>query len=412
MNILMVSDVYFPRVNGVSTSIQTFKNELQKLGHRVVVIVPEYPQDYPNEDDVIRIPSRRVLFDPEDRMLIKNQALKLLPELRKCQFDVVHIQTPFVAHYLGLRLAKELGVPSVVSYHTFFEEYLFHYLWFMPKALMRYVARRFSRVQCNDVNTIVVPSTAMAKVLGDYGVKKPMQVLPTGIQLQETGCSASGVAQFRERVGVSAEQPCLVHVGRIAHEKNIDFLIQVIHKVKQQLPDLAVIVAGEGPALHPIKKLSRELGLENTIHFVGYLDRQTTLKHCYCAADAFIFASRTETQGLVLLEAMALGIPVVSTAVMGTKDILEPEQGCLVANEDVEDFSGKVLELLNNEILRKRLSGEAKAYVERWTSHEMALRVEDVYRCLSTGVKPDSVEGSNLGAASTADRETNWSDRI
>lgn len=385
MNILMVSDVYFPRVNGVSTSIQTFKNELQRQGHRVVVIAPEYPQDYAVEEDVIRIPSRRVLFDPEDRMMIMKQAMKKLPELRSYDFDLIHIQTPFVAHYLGLKLARALGLPTLVTYHTFFEEYLFHYLWFLPRRMMRYLARRYSRLQCNDVDTVVVPSTAMSDVLHTYGVNKPMQILPTGIQLQEEGCHQSAVNEFKQRLGIEPEQPCLVHVGRIAHEKNIEFLIRVIYRVKQSLSNLSVIIAGEGPALDAIKKLTRQLGLETNIHFVGYLDRNTTLKHCYCCADAFVFASRTETQGLVVLEAMALGIPVVSTAVMGTRDILLPGKGCVVAEEDIDDFSDKLLELLSNELMRKRLSSEARDYVQQWTSEEMASRLAQVYQCLMDG---------------------------
>ncbi|TNF34447.1 MAG: glycosyltransferase family 4 protein, partial [Gammaproteobacteria bacterium] len=143
MKILMVSDVYFPRINGVSTSIQTFKRELEALGHHVSLVVPEYPQEYTGDGPhVYRIPSRRVWMDPEDRMLKMQEALKHLDHWRQQDFDLVHIQTPFVAHYLGLRLAKKLGIPAVVSYHTFFEEYLFHYLPFVPKELMRFVARR------------------------------------------------------------------------------------------------------------------------------------------------------------------------------------------------------------------------------------------------------------------------------
>ena len=302
MNILMVSDVYFPRINGVSTSIQTFKRELEQLGHRVVVIAPEYPQQYAFENDVIRIPSRRVFMDPEDRMLKKRLAIKLLDQLKQYEFDLIHIQTPFVAHYLGRTLAKHLKLPLVVSYHTFFEEYLFHYFPFLPKNFMRLLARRFSTTQCNQVDGVVVPSSAMASGLTRYGVKRRMEILPTGIQMEHLHRDSTGADAFRQQLGIAKSRPCLVHVGRIAHEKNIEFLIHVIHRVQQQIPALAVIIAGEGPALSAIKSLVSRLGLENTVYFVGYLDRNSSLQHCYCAADAFIFASRTETQGLVLLE--------------------------------------------------------------------------------------------------------------
>jgi len=380
MNILMISDVYFPRINGVSTSIQTFKRELEQQGHRVVLMVPEYTQEYAFENDVMRVPSRGVLFDPEDRMMKKSRALKLLPELRRYNFDLVHIQTPFVAHYLGRTLAKQLGLPVVVTYHTFFEEYLFHYFPFLPRAVMRYLARRFSRNQCNQMDSILVPSTAMAEVLEQYGVKRPMSILPTGLQLDRLVSDPASAARFRDSLGIDQNRPCLVHVGRIAHEKNIEFLIHVIHRVQQQIPELAVIIAGEGPALPAIKALVNKLQLANTVYFVGYLDRSSTLLHCYRTADGFIFASRTETQGLVLLEAMALGVPVVSTAVMGTRDILRPQLGGLVAQEQVADFSERVVQLLSDELLRKKLSQQAIEYVQRWTSSEMAGRMAEFYR--------------------------------
>lgn len=385
MNILMVSDVYFPRINGVSTSIQTFREELEQLGHKVVLIVPEYPhRQTGNEPGIYRIPSRGVWGDPEDRMMKMGVAMKLLEELRQQQFDLVHIQTPFVAHYLGLKIAKKLKLPTVVSYHTFFEEYLFHYFPFAPKEFMRYIARRFSRSQCNQVDGMVVPSTAMKQVLGNYGVTKSMNIIPTGLKLNSTSLNvdAEKIALFRDKLGITSNRPCLVHVGRIAFEKNIEFLLQVIRRVKQSIPDLACIIAGEGPALADIKKQVNQLGLSGNVYFTGYLDRKTTLPVCYAAGDAFVFSSRTETQGLVVLEAMAMGVPVVSTAVMGTKDILHPQLGALVAEENVDDFSAKVIRLLSDKTLRAKLSQEARDYVYQWTDIEMALRMEGFYETM------------------------------
>ncbi|HUM92717.1 MAG TPA: glycosyltransferase [Candidatus Competibacter sp.] len=142
MKILMLSDVYFPRVNGVSTSIQTFRRELQGLGHEVWLVAPEYGQPVVHEQGIERVISRQVLFDPEDRMMRPRLLAQQLAMLRSCKFDLIHVQTPFVAHYAGLRLARRLGVPCVETYHTFFEEYLFHYLPFLPKGVWRVVARQ------------------------------------------------------------------------------------------------------------------------------------------------------------------------------------------------------------------------------------------------------------------------------
>ncbi|MFW2372813.1 MAG: glycosyltransferase [Gammaproteobacteria bacterium] len=379
MNILMVTDVYFPRINGVSTSIQTFKRELEALGHRVCVIAPDYPQQYENEPGVMRVESRKVLMDPEDRMMKKSVALSLVDELKLMDFDLVHIQTPFVAHYLGVKLAKLLNIPKVVSYHTFFEEYLFHYLPYVPKKLMQWIARRFSRAQCNQVDSVVVPSTAMQSVLEGYGVQKPTEIIPTGIYLPQRECDEQKLSQFRSSLDIARDRPCLVHVGRIAYEKNIEFLIHVIYKVKRRIQNLAVIIAGEGPALKDIKALSHELGLSDTIYFTGYLDRGGSLQDCYCSGDAFIFASKTETQGLVLLEAMALGVPVVSTAIMGTKDILKAAQGALVAADDSDDFTAKIMRLLTDHGLRTSLGNQARVYAQQWSASEMAQQMLRFY---------------------------------
>lgn len=377
MKILMITDVYFPRINGVSTSIATFRRELKDMGHEVTLIAPAYPGHVETEPDILRIPSRYVPVDPEDRLMRRGPVLRLTARLREEGYDLVHIQTPFLAHYLGVTLSKRLGIPRVESYHTFFEEYLFHYLPWLPKAALRYAARAFSRAQCNDVDGVVVPSVAMLEVLRRYGVRSPEVIIPTGIEIEDF--NAGDGAAFRARLGIAPGRPTLVHVGRIAHEKNIDFLLRVVARVKRQIPDLALVVAGEGPALGHVKRLARELGLADTAHFVGYLDRKTTLLDCYRAGDAFIFASRTETQGLVLLESMAVGVPVVSTAVMGTRDILGPGRGALVAAEDEAAFAAEVVRILSDGGLRQILGNEAREYVKEWTARALARRMLGFY---------------------------------
>jgi glycosyltransferase involved in cell wall biosynthesis len=140
----------------------------------------------------------------------------------------------------------------------------------------------------------------------------------------------------------------LVHVGRIAHEKNIDFLLRMLVRVRAEMPDILLLIAGEGPALEHCRRLATELGLGANVHFAGYLDRRRELLDCYRAGDLFVFASRTETQGLVLLEAMAQGVPVVSTAHMGTIDILGPGRGCVVVEEQERKFAAEIVRLMDD----------------------------------------------------------------
>lgn len=380
MRILMISDVYFPRINGVSTSIQTFRQYFLDQGHEVTLIAPAYPQDWPDDDDTIRIPSSRVLFDPEDRLMHRNRIDALEDELREREYDLVHIQTPFVAHYSGKSLAHKLGIPVIESYHTFFEEYLYNYIRLLPKGMLRFVARTFTRLQCNRIDSLVVPSTAMHQVLIGYGVRTPASIIPTGIRPEQFANATGG--RFRYEHGIEKDRPVLVHVGRIAHEKNIDFLLHALALITLQVRDILLVIAGDGPAVNHLVRLATRLGLQDNTLFVGYLRRDGELQDCYAAGDAFVFASRTETQGLVLLEAMACGVPVVSTAVMGTRDILEPERGALVAEEDHRHFAEQVIRLVTNRALRQSLSVDALCYVNRWSAGYQADRMLHHYQAV------------------------------
>lgn len=381
MNILMLSDVYFPRVNGVATSIKTFTDALRKLGHNVILAVPDYGDSnlvfYDKQSNIYRIPSRRLILDNEDRLIKGKYFSELLAFLRRDAIDLIHIHTPFRAHYWGIRLAKKLDCRCVATYHTFFEEYLHHYIPFIPKPWLREVARRFTVSQSNQVDNLVVPSTAMHELLQGYGVTNNMSVIPTGLNLKNIPI-ANG-SHFRILEGIDSQRPVIGHVGRIAHEKNIRFLLDVVSEVRAQIPDVLLLLAGEGPAKESLMQLTHKMGLDDNVYFCGYLSREQELWDCYKAANVFVFSSNTETQGLVLLEAMAVGVPVISTAVLGTKDILLPQRGAIVVAERVKDFSKKVVQLLNNELLRANMGREALAYVSEWSDQVMAERMEQLY---------------------------------
>lgn len=385
MRVLMISDVYFPRVNGVSTSIQTFRRELAALGHQTTLIAPAYPAAFADEPGIARVGSRYLPFDPEDWMMKAGEIRRLGDRLAGEGYDLVHIQTPFVAHYLGVQLADRLGVARVETYHTFFEEYLFHYVPFLPRRWLQAFARRFSRAQSRDVDALIVPSSAMRDRLGEYGVTTPMHVLPTGIPLADF--SGGDGAAFRRAHGIPADRPVLLFVGRVAYEKNIDFLIRALEIALRSVPDLLLVIAGEGPASAALKRETARRNLQAHVLFVGYLDRKTTLVDCYCAADAFVFASRTETQGLVLLEAMALGLPVISTAVMGTRDIVGTRRGALVPEDNEDYFAAAIVRFVREPDLRVRLSAQAREFAREWHAGALALRLAQLYE-RTAGLRP------------------------
>ena len=186
---------------------------------------------------------------------------------------------------------------------------------------------------------------------------------------------------FRGRHRIGHRQPTLVFVGRVAFEKNIDFLLRVTAELKRTThPSILLIIAGEGPAEERLRNLGNALGLEASLRWVGYLERGFDLSSCYQAGDVFVFASRTETQGLVLLEAMSLGVPVVSTAVMGTRDIVASARGALVAEENVEHFAAQVRRLLDDGALRRKLGETGRLYAKEWATRGPAQALLDFYR--------------------------------
>ena len=382
MKVLFISDVYFPRINGVSTSTETFRHELRKLGHTVHLIAPDYIIPSSDETDILRAPSRTVPLDPEDRLMSFKWVMQHLEKFRGEQYDIIHIQTPFVAHYLGIKLSKLLNIPCIETYHTFFEEYLYHYIPLIPKKLMRMVAKRFSRHQGNSLNGMVVPSHPMLDILKNYGITTHAKVIPTGIE-PESFIPGDRPA-FRKNHNIPQERPVLLYVGRVAHEKNIGFLLKVVEQVRKEIPDVLFVIAGEGPARKSLEQEVQELRLIENVMFMGYLDRHTELNSCYQSADIFIFSSRTETQGLVLLEAMAQGVPVVSTAELGTRDVLTEGLGVWIAQEELVDFSEKVIKMLGNVDGRKDLGAKGRDYAHGWSASAQAKRLLEFYQAILT----------------------------
>jgi glycosyltransferase involved in cell wall biosynthesis len=378
MKILFISDVYFPRVNGVSTSIHTFRHELGALGHTVHLIAPAYAQPSDDETDVMRVPSRTIPLDPEDRLMSFKWVMQQLPKLRQEQYDIIHIQTPFVAHYLGTKLSALLNIPCIETYHTYFEEYLHHYVPLVPKSIMGMVAKHFSRHQGNSLDGMIVPSHPMLSVLKNYGITTLTEVIPTGIE--PSSFLPGDRASFRHQYNIPPDKPVLLFVGRIAHEKNIGFLLKVVDQVRKKIPDVLFVIAGEGPAKSTLAQQVHALHLDQHVMFVGYLDRNTELNSCYRSADIFIFSSRTETQGLVLLEAMAQGVPVVSTAELGTRDVLVEGTGAWIAAEEVTEFSERVIALLKNDEVRLTLGASGRDYALTWSAIRQAEKALHFYQ--------------------------------
>lgn len=383
MNTLLVSDVYFPRINGVSRSIQILRQELHNQGHKTTMVAPDYDGlqtvIYDTKENILRIPSAKIPFDPEDRLMKSRYLKKAIEYLREenREFDIIHVHTPFQAHKYGIKWARQLNIPLVETYHTYFEEYFHCYIPFLPRFFLSWLARKITRFQCKNIDQLIVPSSPIKQVIKSYGINTPATIIPTGLNNDDffTGNGDT----FKKYYEIEPARPILMYVGRVAHEKNIGFLLHVAKELATKCPEILLVIAGEGPATTSLVHRASELKITGNVKFVGYLSRKKMLRHCYSAADVFVFASRTETQGLVLLEAMAQGIPVVSTAKLGTKDILVDNKGCLIAEELTDDFSRKISAIISDPELHKRLTVSAKLHAAEYSANNMAEEVVNLY---------------------------------
>ncbi len=276
-----------------------------------------------------------------------------------------------------MRLARRLGVPLVETYHTDFEHYVEHYLPWLPAAFGRRLARAFARRRCAQVDLLLVPSSAMLGVLRRYGIATAIEVLPTG--LPEAAFRRGDGAHFRSRHGIALGRPLAVHVGRLGHEKNLHFLLDAFALARRTVPAATLIVAGEGSARRALERRASAPDLAGAVRFLGYLDRERELGDCYRAGDLFLFASRTETQGLVLLEAMAQGVPAVALAEQGTTDLLVARRGALVPDATVAAFAAATARLLTDADLRDRLGAEARQLAALWSARAFAERLAGIY---------------------------------
>jgi glycosyltransferase involved in cell wall biosynthesis len=389
MKILMAADTYRPRVNGVVTSIDTFSYEYRKLGHEVTIVAPEYPStqkdikdvtDKENEKFVVRLPSNYIFFDPEDRLAKINsrKSKKIIKERILLQkFDVIHSHAPASIGIAAISWAKEIGCPVVNTYHTLFEQYV-HYVKILPGGLARWLARVFSKKFCNKHDLIICPSTQMKQTLISYGVRKdlPIEVNPTGIKIEKfANCNGDA---FRQKYNIPKDTILLLFMGRIGFEKNIPFLFKMLKRVLKEKPNTKLIVAGKGPAESAVQQAARDEGVFDNVIFLGYFEPQDWV-NCYAAANLFTFASVTETQGLVVTEAMAAGTPVVAISEMGVAEVMAAGKGGIATKNDLDEFTSAVLKMLNDKELYNRKKSETYDYAKEWSSSSMAMKQLNLY---------------------------------
>ena len=399
MKIAIVTDTYRPRVNGVVASIDTFANEYRKMGHEVMIVAPEYPagqkdfKDAGNEQYVIRIKASPLFFDPEDSLAFPGSAegRKVIKEkIIGHNFDIIHTQTPFALGIEAVKWAKQMNCPIVHTYHTMFESYIEHYIKFLPRTFAKWFSKVFSKWYCDKMNLNITPSSQMQELLVSYKVKPPVEVNPTGIKIEKFKTFNGN--DFRKKNNIPLDTVLFLFMGRIGHEKNIPFLFDVLKKVRALMPgrDVKLMVAGKGPAEDAVKAAAKEKGVENDILWFGYFEPQDWV-NCYAAANLFTFASVTETQGLVVTEAMAVGTPVVAVGEMGVAEVMKGDKGGTLVDLNVDHFVDAVMKMLSDSAFYQMKKNEAFDYAKEWSAESMAKKLlkkfENTIAVKKAGVK-------------------------
>ncbi len=380
MNIGVFSDSYRPYISGVVRSIDSFTTELRKMGHNVYIFAPKYGHE-PDEPHVYRFASVRPLVNQDFALAIPISG-KLKATLAELKLDVIHTHSPFIMGQLGAHCAKRNNIPLVFTYHTLYDQYV-HYVPLMEPFARRAVVR-YAAKYCNRADRIITPTTVVAKMVRNYGVSTPITALPTGIDYQLF--SSGDPNWLRERYGLGPQERILLFVGRLSHEKNLDFLFHAVRLVKRKLhtQQLRLVIVAGGPERKHLEKLAVELGIRGNVLFTGPLP-QEEVAHCYRGADLFTFPSCSETQGLVLIEAMAAGLPTVAIGANGVLDMVNHNSDGLLVDLDLEQFSGAIIQLLEDETQRQRLSENAKSKAATFSTENMALKLAALYEEVIAG---------------------------
>lgn len=377
MRIGIFTECYHPVLNGVVVSIETFRQELEKRGFEFFIFTTACPGYHETNPRITRY-SCMLPFPPKGgRYPIAWPRIARL-EARKIEclnLDLIHSQHLLGVGHLGLKIGKILGIQTILTYHTLLAEYT-HYVPLVGGLMKRWLIHQ-SQVISNQYDQVVTPSPSMKKILRQYGVKKPIESIPTGVNLDDFQNPFSKVA-LRKKWQIGEHQKILLYISRVAKEKNLDFLFEAIERIATKRDDFHLLVIGGGPELDFYRE---EMRVHNLKHLVTFTDMQPKKEanRFYGAADIFVFPSITETQGIVITEAMAAGIPAVAVGIMGPSDIIQDGVDGYLTDLKVNQFAAKIEQLLDDEKLRKKMGQQGKINAQKFSVEATAFQMGNLY---------------------------------
>ena len=394
MNIVMFTDAYWPRVNGVTVSVDSYSRALVKEGHKVLIICSYYPEgldsavsifDSPKTEEgpmIVRVPSLPFFITKEDRVAKFNKWYWVFQQVEKFSPNIIHINTEMIIAEFGFLYARAHNLPAIYTFHTMWEEYAPNYFHMFPAFLVRFVIRGVQKNVLNRSYRVIVPTSQINEVVRKYNQTVETFQLPTGIEPELFEHDRAESEDFREKMENRFPQlkgkRILLFAGRVAKEKNLGFLIKIIPEILKKHPDVLLLVAGNGPDLEYYQNEARKAGIGEACVFTGNMERRD-LAMTYTISEIFVFPSLTDTQGLVTLEAMLSGTPVVAIGALGTLMVMGGDNGGFMVNNNAVEFTSRVLELLENPELRTNKSLEAKQHARAWSIGELTKKLIVIY---------------------------------
>ncbi len=380
MRIVMMTNTYLPHVGGVARSVTAFSEAYRRLGHEALVIAPEFEGRDPHEQGVVRVPAIQK-FNGSDFSLILPVSGALDDAIARFEPHIVHAHHPFLIGSAALRLACRLALPLVFTHHTMYEEYT-HYVPGDSPLLKRFVAT-LSTHYANACQRVFVPSASIATLIRERGVTTPIEIVPTGVGREsfEVGDGAG----LRAALGIARGAFVVGHVGRLAPEKNLAYLGAALTRFVATHPQAVALVVGGGPCANELRALARAAGVTARFVLTGPLDHPL-LASAYRAMDVFAFASKTETQGIVLTEALAAGVPVIALDAPGAYEaVVDGENGLLLeADADMDRFVAALSEVAAlRPAVRRTLAKRALATACERDIDRCAARALEIYAGLA-----------------------------
>lgn len=334
MKIVMATNTYLPHVGGVANSVKTFTEEYRKRGHEVLVVCPEFPGRKINETGVIRVPAIQNFNGTDFSVALPLPGL-LLEAMNEFRPDIVHSHHPFLLGDTALRISAHFNIPLVFTHHTMYEQYT-HYVPADSPEMQKF-AIELSTGYGNLCNVVIAPSESIKEILGERAVEAPIEVVPTGVDLEKFAHGDG--ASFRRHMHIPPDAFVVGHVGRLAPEKNLDFLVRAVCEFLKKNQEAYLLIVGDGPSVPEIKRLTKKAGVARRVRLAGSR-KGRELVSAYRAMSIFAFASKSETQGMVIMEALAAGLPVVALDATGVRDVLrDGAHGVLLRDESEAAFA-------------------------------------------------------------------------